>query len=435
MTVVVIDTYMIRYPMGGMLSWAVQYALGVKQLGHEVYLVEKGWYPDACWDPVTGRMTDDPTNGWKLVTGLLDRFALADRVAFVDRHGESWGYPKERINDIVAGSDVFIDMDVDGDWLEEARDVPHRIVVDGEPGFTQIHLQHRLDAGKPLITRDFWDPTATSDQELEAPGKDNSPQYTAWYTNGLNIGTPRSPAPTAGIPWRHIPNPVATDLYKVAPPPPAEARFTTVMNWQSHAPVVHNGITFGQKDVEFAKFMDLPGRTPQAMEVAVAGSNVPHRLLSERGWKIRQAHDVTASFDAYMDYIRASRGEFSVCKNVFFATNSGWTSDRTAAYLASGRPAVVEDTGFGAIIPTGDGLFAVRTVEEAVAAIEEINAGYERHARAARELACEYFDARKVMGRLLDEVTSGSQPQGATSLDQGSRLSDFRTSSQKAPLR
>ena len=164
-----------------------------------------------------------------------------------------------------------------------------------------------------------------------------------------------------------------TDTYLPATAPPAEAPFTTVMNWQSHAPLEFEGEVYGQKDVEFEKFMDLPTRTGATLEISVAGARAPRERLARSGWRVRDAHEVTASYDSYVQYIHASRCEFSVCKNVFVATNSGWTSDRSAAYLSSGRPVVVQDTGFSAHIPCGEGLFAIRTVEEAASAIEAIN--------------------------------------------------------------
>ena len=136
----------------------------------------------------------------------------------------------------------------------------------------------------------------------------------------------------------------------------------------------------------------------------MAGKDVPERRLREAGWTVRNAHAVTTSFDRFWDYIRRSRGEFSVCKHVFVATHSGWFSDRSAAYLASGRPVVMQDTGFSQHLPIGRGLFAVNTVEEAAAAIDEIEGDYDAHSRAAREIAEEHLEATKVLGRMLNEL-------------------------------
>jgi hypothetical protein len=139
------------------------------------------------------------------------------------------------------------------------------------------------------------------------------------------------------------------------------------------------------------------------LEIAVSGKSIPTAQLREAGWRLRNAHEVTISFDSYAEYIRTSKGEFSVCKNVFVATNSGWFSDRSAAYLASSRPVVLQDTGFSEHLPCGRGLFAVRTADEAAAALEEIHGNYECHAKWARDIAVECLDAPKVLGRFLHE--------------------------------
>jgi hypothetical protein len=150
--------------------------------------------------------------------------------------------------------------------------------------------------------------------------------------------------------------------------------------------------------------MILPERTSVPLELAVAGKCVPTQRLVEAGWHIRHAYEVTVSVDSYREYIRASKGEFSVCKHACVALNTGWFSERSGAYLASGRPVVMQETGFSQHLPCGQGLFAVRTVEEAAAAINEINSDYEPHAQWARDIAVEYLDARKVLGKLLDEL-------------------------------
>src|SRR5215470_13041861 len=208
------------------------------------------------------------------------------------------------------------------------------------------------------------------------------------YTVGRNIGTDSSLAPTARKQWRHVFHPVVIDLFPCSPAS-ADAPFTTVMNWQSHEPSEFNGTMYGQKDVEFAKFIHLPKLTTAPLEISVSEKNVPIKQLQDCGWRIRNAHEVTVSFDSYAAYIRASQGEFSVCKNVFVATNSGWFSDRSAVYLASGRPVVMEDTGFSAHLPCGEGLIAVHTVDEAARSLDEIAGDYTRHSNRAREIAVE----------------------------------------------
>jgi hypothetical protein len=176
------------------------------------------------------------------------------------------------------------------------------------------------------------------------------------------------------------------------------------MSWEAHEPIEWNGVTYGAKSGEFARFLDLPTRTASSLEIAVAGRNVPKSALTEAGWRVRDSHSVTVSFDAFRDYISGSKGEFSVCKNIFVETHSGWFGDRAAAYLASGRPVVMQETGFSSHLPCGRGLFAVRTVEEAAAAIAEIESDPESHSRWARELVAAHLDTRVVFRRFLGEL-------------------------------
>jgi len=172
------------------------------------------------------------------------------------------------------------------------------------------------------------------------------------------------------------------------------------MNWQAHEPLRFDGVEYGQKDREFGRFETLPGLTVGPLEVAVAG-DAPRERLGALGWSVRDAHRVTATLSAYLLYVARSRGEFSVAKHVFVATRSGWFSERSALYLAHGRPVVVEDTGLEGHLPLGRGLFAVRDVNEAAEAIRETIADYRRQSAWARELAREYFDASVVLPSLL----------------------------------
>ena len=376
---IVMATYMVRYPLGGMLSWALQYCLGLDRLGHDVILVEKATYPKACFDPERKAMTDDCRVGYASVKRLLSRFGLEEKLIFRDFRGMLYGSDERQLANVFRDADLLIDIGNHGAWADEAAQVRiPTVLIEGEPGFTQIKMVASAAAGKPV------------------------PEFDYYYSNGANIGTSRTTAPSAGHEWRHVFNPINTDLFPVTPPP-HDAPFSTVMNWQSHAPLNFDGRSYGQKDIEFAKFIDLPKRVSVPLEVAAAGK-VPYADLAAHGWRVREAHEVTASYDGYHSYLAASLGEFSVCKNIFVATQTAWFSDRSAAYLARGRPVVLQDTGFSDYLPCGRGLFAVNNVEEATAAMTVIKSDYQRHSRWARELAEEYLDARKLMGRVVDET-------------------------------
>jgi hypothetical protein len=190
------------------------------------------------------------------------------------------------------------------------------------------------------------------------------------------------------------------------PETPHREVFTTVMNWTSYKPVVYGGQSYGQKDVEFMRFQELPQLiAPTVLEIAVnAGKTrrTPRHLLAHKGWQVVDPAEVCPDLDSYRQYIESSKAEWSVAKNGYVLGQPGWFSCRSACYLAAGRPVVVQDTGFSGVLPVGQGLLSFTTVEEAVAAIHEIAANYPRHANAARALAVEYFDASKVLTRLID---------------------------------
>jgi hypothetical protein len=324
-------------------------------------------------------MTDDASYGIAVVAALLERVGLGGRLCFVDLEGRYHGLAREDVEELFDGADLYVEMGAHDAWEREAAAARLRVFIDGEPAFSQMQMEARQAAGERL------------------------PEYDHYFTTGRNMASGASTAPDAGRDWRPIFHPVVLDLF---PPrhPPEGAPYTTVMNWQSHKPIRHAGVEYGQKDVEFERFESLPGKVTAPLELAVAGRAVPAERLRGQGWLLRDAHEASRSFDSFRDYLGSSRGEFAVSKNVFVATRNGWFSDRSAAYLASGRPVVMQDTGFSSHLPCGEGLFAVRTVDEAAAAIEEIERDWQRHSRASRAIAASCLDACTVLADFLDEL-------------------------------
>lgn len=229
------------------------------------------------------------------------------------------------------------------------------------------------------------------------------PQYDRYFTNGKNIGTPGNSVPALGLKWEHIYSPVKTALFPFSSPGTAAA-YSTIMNWASHKTIEYNGKSYGQKDIEFMKFLSLPKLVKSPMSIAVSGKDVPKMELKKNGWTVNCGKEATLTFYSFREYLRNCRAEFSVCKHVFVSNNTGWFSDKSAAYLASGRPVVLQDTGFSKHLPVGKGLFAINTLHEAMEAIHEIESNYHRHSLAAREIACEYLEARIVMKNFLNEL-------------------------------
>lgn len=376
---IVLGSYMVRYPLGGMMSWVLQYLVGFHRLGHDLYFVEKSGYPLSCYHPPSDQMTDDCTYGTAVVHDILDRYGLGDRWCYVDAKNTYHGMSQAAIESVFETADVFVDMGTHGAWMHEAAAAGTRVLIDGEPGLSQVKTQARLEAG------------------------DAVPEYDWYFSNGRNLANGTSLAPSAGRQWRALFHPVVTDLYAPDECRP-DAPFTTVMNWQSYGRIERDGAVYGHKDLEFAKFMTLPTRVSPPLEVAVSGRKAPLSELRAHGWQVRSGHDVTASVDSFNEYVRASRGEFSVCKNGFVALRTGWFSDRSAIYLAFGKPVILQDTGFAAHLPVGEGLFAVTALEDAVAAIDAIQTNYRKQCRRAREIAEEHLDAVKVLGRLLGDI-------------------------------
>lgn len=379
MAKIVLGSYMVRFPLGGMLSWVLQYLVGFERLGHEVYFVEKSGYPDSCYDPARDVKSDDCSYGTEVVSGLLAGFGLGDRWCYVDASGRYHGMPRDAVEEVFREADLFIDMGTHGSWAEEASAARVRALIDGEPGRTQMNMERDARAGNQI------------------------PDYDLYFTTGRSIGTPSCDLTTAGRTWWPLFHPVVTALFEPAPPPEGAA-FTTVMKWRSYSPVEHDGRSFGSKDAEFEEFASLPGRVDVPLELALTGEGADRARLETAGWRLRDGREVTRSVESFTEYVGRSRGEFSVAKNVFVATRCGWFSDRSAVYLAQGRPVVLQDTGFGEHLPCGEGLFAVRDAGEAAAAIDEITGNYDRHAKRARDVAVDLLDTSKVLPEVLDRA-------------------------------
>jgi hypothetical protein len=380
MATILFCSWMVRHPVGGVLSNNLQFLTGFRRLGHDVYLLEKAGYDDSCFDPERRVNSDDCSCGIRRVGGLLARHGLRGKWCYVSADGAYHGMSRSEVESAIARADLFIDRGLHRSWDDETADVPVRVLLDPDPGFRQLKLANAVARGRRV------------------------PHYDAYFTYGHNIGTTRSTAPTAGVPWRHVFHPVDTALYAPAPPPARGASWTTVMHWRALERVDYAGRTYGMKDVQFRYFEDIPTRVTAPMEVAVEGSSAPVDRLRESGWRVVSALDATVSYASYHDYLRRSFGEFSVVKDVYRQLNVGWFSDRSAAYLAHGRPVIVQSNGIASHLPTGEGLFEVADVHEAVDAIEKVARDPARHLVAARRIAEEYLDSRVVLGRFLDEL-------------------------------
>jgi len=377
---IILNGTIVRYPVGGLVQWWLGWIVGLKQLGHEVFFIEKSEWENDCYDLSRRIMTSDCKYGVNYIAKLFKKYGLDNNWCFIDNANRHYGLSEQQLNKLFSTSDLYLDLEW-SDWEQGSENVPVRVFVDGEPGWFQFKLMNMINSGVEL------------------------PKYDHYFTDGLNIGNADCSIPLAGLEWKKALVPVLIDDYYDRPVNlNSKLGFTSVMNWQSHKRVEFGGKSYGQKDIEFKKFISLPSLVDQKMELAVSGSNVPGQLLKDNKWTVKNADDITITVESYREYIAESRGEFCVAKNVFVETQCGWIGERAGYYMQSGRPVICQETGFSKHIPCGEGLFAINNVTEAAAAIEEINSNYEKHSAWSRDIVREYFDAKKVLKKMLSQM-------------------------------
>jgi hypothetical protein len=373
-----------RCPFGGQSWLYLNWLRGLRRLGHEVWYVED----DSVWpyDPVSNTVTDDCSYAVRHLSRSLQRIGLDGHWAFrlADRRNACWGPAADIVDDLFRSCDVLLNIVGATDLREEHLAAPFRVYVETDP----VSAELRLANGDEHTRQAFAN-------------------HHAIATYGENYGAPDCGVPLNGTRYVKTRQPIDLELWPYAFDPSA-LYFTTIGNYrQSGADVEWRGETYSwSKHHEWEKFLELPSRTAQRFEVAMLPDEVDDRVRLERhGWRLVPPLEMSLDvFGAYQEYFRRSRAEFTVAKDQNVRLRSGWFSERDACYLASGKPVVAQNTGFGSVIPTGEGLFAFDTLSEAAGAIEEINGDYERHCRAARMLAVEYFDAPAVAARLLADV-------------------------------
>ena len=371
-----------RYPLGGIGWQAIHYVLGLTRLGHDVYYVEdSGAHP---YDPRVKSVVGNAAYSVAFLAEVMGRFGLADRWSYVDAVTSAHhGLSRERLSDLFRDADALFNVCGATRLTEEHLRCPIRVYVETDPVFEQIRV-------------------AEGDRHAILALED----HTHHFTYGENLGQPDSPIPLEKFAWRATRPPVIPDLWST-PTDPAAERFTTIATWKNAGKDIHfRGETYlWSKHLNFLRVMDLPSRTRQALEMALEVEDPAMRdLLARNGWGLQEAFQVSRDLTTYQRYIQQSRGEFTVSKDLVARTRSGWFSDRSVCYLAAGKPVVTQDTGFGKYIPAGVGLLAFEGVEEAAAAIDEVNRDYERHSREARRIALEYFGSDQVLGQLCQEA-------------------------------
>jgi hypothetical protein len=356
-------------------TWVpLQYLLGLRKLGVESFWVDR-------LSPI------DHLHHHHSLHYLIERFdhtarsfGLQDHYCIVYNDGERYfGMTEKQFMQVVAEAELLVSISGHLPPKSPLMRIPRRAYIDVDPGFVQIWAQQ-------------------VDMALD--------RHNFFFTVGQNVGGPEFKIPTLGIYWHPIVPPVVLDLW-----PPhideQDQRFSTIADWRGSQEAVFEKEYYSGKREEFLRFLRLPLEAKQPIEPALCISHSEYEdlsLLHRRDWKIKDSYLYAGDPYSYREFIQFSRAEFSVAKNGYVKSNSGWISDRTACYLASGKPALVQSTGFEGYLPTGKGLLTFRIIEDAVRGIEAINNDYLFHCRAARQIAEKYFNSDVVLGYILEQV-------------------------------
>jgi hypothetical protein len=374
-------------PHNGGEAWVrLSWILGLRRLGFDVYFAEV--LGDAACVDADGRRAPfrrsvNRTHFERVVT----EFGLQDRVALLDERGDSlYGLNARALTEAMGAAEVLFDLSGHLGELVPAGLAACRVYVDLDPGFTQT-----------------WHVDPSLGFSLSG--------YDRYVTVGLNVGDGGCAVPAAGLQWVATLPPVPIEEWASEPLLDPPYRFTTVARWRSHhGPIELDGRTLGLKHHEFRRLIDLPGRVPAArLELAVDIDQADmrdFRALRDHGWGLVDPREVAGTPGAFRDYVRGSHAEISVAQPAFVQSRSGWFSDRTAAFLAAGRPALVQDTGVRSL-PIGEGLLTFSSPQEAVAGVGRIERDPLGHCEAARALAESRLDSDRVLGVLLEKLEVG----------------------------
>jgi hypothetical protein len=359
-------------PHQGGASWAVlQYVAGLSELGHEVVLVEPV--------PVESLQADGEVASYFRALPLIE----GQSALLGEETERTLGLPYRQLLEFAGGADLLLNV---AGMLRDERllePVPVRGFLDLDPGFNQV-----------------WQATG-SEMGLDL--------HTHFATVGVRIGAEDCPIPTLGRNWIGTLPPVSLAHWPMADAAPQHDAFTSVGHWRSYGSIEHEGVHYGQRAHSLRSLFELPRCSDARFELALGihpDEVEDLRALREHGWDLVDPREVAGSPAAYASYVRGSEAELSVAKSGYVNSRSGWFSDRSACYLASGRPVVAQDTGFGDSLPLGEGLLSFETATEASEAVAEVKADVRRHRRAARDLAAEHLDSRKVLSQLLERLAA-----------------------------
>lgn len=369
-----------RYPMAGVGWQALQYVLGLSRLGYEVYYAEDSGAPP--YNPVEMTVTDDASYNVAFLAGGMERIGLGDRWIYWDeRTGKYHGLGEAALRELYRTAGSIWNLCGASPPKPEHRSGRAALVyVETDPVYEQFRAA-RGDASVRAM--------------LDA--------HDVLFTYGENLGAADCPVPLSGYAWHATRPPVVVDLWE-APPPAGGGAYSTIATWENKGKDVEfGGETYRwSKHLNFLHYLPVAKRCGLEFEVAIQppGENEA-ALLRDNGWRTVDPLAASCDLDVYRRFVQASRGEFTVAKDIYVRPRSGWSSDRSVCYLAAGRPVITQETAVSKFIPTGEGMLTFSTLEEAIAAVQAVEADYERHAAAALRIAREHYAAERVLADML----------------------------------
>lgn len=377
--IAIVSGILFWYPLAGVTYQFLHYLIGLRRLGFEVFYIEDSgrW----LYDPVQRAITGDPRTNIARVERVLRAHGFADAWAFRGAYpgGECFGMAYERVRQLYRDADVLLNVTGAQELREEHMQIKRRLYIETDP----FGLQVKLHEGDALL-------------------RANLDAHDTCFTFGENIGQADCLAPVDRT-WLPTRQPVVLDLWATSENARTE-RYRTITTWHNEGKTVtyRGEVYHWTKDREFLALSDLPGCRPQQLfELASDADASSRAYLQAHGFEVSDALSISTTLESYRAFIADSRAELTVARDQYVRPNTGWFSDRSACYLAAGRPVITQHTGFDKHIPVGKGLFAFRTLDDIVAAIDCIESNYAAACQAAREIAHEHFAADKVLMQLL----------------------------------
>ena len=383
---IVVMGFMASCPIAGVVWQHLHYIVGLQRLGHDVYYIEDS--ARVPYNPVSGEQEMSLDYPGEILRRLAEEFGFTGRWAYGARYLEkepTLGLTRKKVRQLYRDADAILNVCGSQEFHEDLLASERILYIESDPSLEQVKVDQNNKSTLQYLKR-----------------------HHALFTFGENVGTPQFPVPTHGLKWLPTRQPVVTDFWKTTRGAKPGAVFTSVANWNTSGlkDVEWRGETYHwSKSAEFLRFVAAPRKAGEEFELA---SDIKPPALARKferhGWRLRDPHRLSGDHRAYRRYLQSSKGEFTVAKDQYVRLNTGWFSDRSACYLAAGRPVITQETGFTQHYGGEGGLFGFRSLGEIAEAVREINADYRRHTQAARALACEIFEAEKVLRSLLDRA-------------------------------